>query len=279
MLKTCGKCKQAKPLAEFHKNSRTKDGLQDRCNECHKGDVRAAYAANPAPYLARVKARAVREPAKIARNSLRQVARVYGLDPDEVEDVFNAHGGTCDICREPPDPTWKRHSRLVIDHDHSAPGHFRGLLCAGCNIGLASFADEPRRMSEAIKYLTEGVRLLSPYVRGTETRPRRKSGEGGNPNHPLRLCAVLRGLDANTIEDLFKAHNGFCDICGSPPPATCDRNRRLAIDHDHNAPGIFRGFLCYGCNFGLGNFKDDPVRITSAIQYLAASAAKLADAA
>jgi len=35
-LKTCGKCKEEKPLSEFNKNKNTKDGLCSDCRECKR---------------------------------------------------------------------------------------------------------------------------------------------------------------------------------------------------------------------------------------------------
>ena len=35
-IKLCGHCEQAKPLSEFYKSSRSKDGRQDWCIECQR---------------------------------------------------------------------------------------------------------------------------------------------------------------------------------------------------------------------------------------------------
>lgn len=155
MTKICGKCGSEKPASEFHKSAKSKDGLQHRCKGCHRADVRESYAQDPAPFLSRVTERARREPEKIARNGLRQRARAYGLDPDEVEAAFSAHDGLCDICGHPPDPGHKRHKRLHIDHDHAAEGgeRFRGFLCHLCNSGLGGFKDDPVLIDAAIQYL------------------------------------------------------------------------------------------------------------------------------
>lgn len=87
----------------------------------------------------------------------------------------------------------------------------------------------------------------------------------------MRGSARNFGLDPDEVEAAFIAHSGMCDICGQPPDPGHKRNRRLVIDHDHHANGAgrFRGFLCHGCNSGLGGFKDDPVLISAAIRYLA----------
>lgn len=53
-----------------------------------------------------------------------------------------------------------------------------------------------------------------------------------------------------------------CVICGS--------KEKLVIDHDHKTQK-FRGMLCNHCNRGLGHFRDDPLLLEFAAQYLYAS--------
>ena len=54
-----------------------------------------------------------------------------------------------------------------------------------------------------------------------------------------------------------------CVICGS--------QESLVVDHDHKN-GKIRGMLCNHCNRGLGHFRDDPMLLEFAAQYLYASA-------
>ena len=51
-----------------------------------------------------------------------------------------------------------------------------------------------------------------------------------------------------------------CAICG-------EGDSELVVDHCHTH-GHIRGLLCGQCNVGLGMLKDDPVRLTNAIEYL-----------
>lgn len=53
-----------------------------------------------------------------------------------------------------------------------------------------------------------------------------------------------------------------CVICGSV--------EKLVVDHDHKQNKI-RGMLCNHCNRGLGHFRDDPMLLEFAAQYLYAS--------
>lgn len=52
-----------------------------------------------------------------------------------------------------------------------------------------------------------------------------------------------------------------CECCGKKP------KRTLHFDHCHKKKE-FRGWLCHGCNIGLGMFKDSPKLLMRAIQYL-----------
>ena len=56
-----------------------------------------------------------------------------------------------------------------------------------------------------------------------------------------------------------------CVICGS--------EEKLVIDHDHKTDKV-RGMLCNHCNRGLGHFRDDPLLLEFAAQYLYASSDK-----
>ena len=69
----------------------------------------------------------------------------------------------------------------------------------------------------------------------------------------------LYGLDAPTVY-AWVASGGHCESCGDPTD-------QPHIDHDH-VTGAARGVLCSPCNTGLGMFRDDPVRLLAAVEYL-----------
>ena len=53
--------------------------------------------------------------------------------------------------------------------------------------------------------------------------------------------------------------DGLCAICRSAPAAH--------VDHDHET-GAVRALLCFNCNGGLGQFKDDPLLLQLAAAYV-----------
>jgi hypothetical protein len=64
--------------------------------------------------------------------------------------------------------------------------------------------------------------------------------------------------DFNKLKDMQK---DACAICHIIPTES------LCVDHNHDT-GEVRGLLCKPCNVGLGNFRDDPVKLTNASNYL-----------
>ncbi len=54
-----------------------------------------------------------------------------------------------------------------------------------------------------------------------------------------------------------------CFICGD----VLAESKGVHVDHDHRTNEI-RGLLCQGCNKGLGMFRDDPMLLIRAANYL-----------
>ena len=88
--------------------------------------------------------------------------------------------------------------------------------------------------------------------------------------HPLFSAAPKKsgadsyhGLPMGTYALLLAAQDGRCFICRELPPG----NMPLHLDHDHITQQV-RGLLCNGCNTGLGLFRDNPMFLTRAAEYL-----------
>lgn len=67
------------------------------------------------------------------------------------------------------------------------------------------------------------------------------------------------GLTEQEVASLGHGQGELCLICL--------HRRSLHVDHDHVSGG-YRGLLCFGCNGGLGQFKDDPQVMRAAVDYL-----------
>ena len=67
------------------------------------------------------------------------------------------------------------------------------------------------------------------------------------------------GISAADAGEMLEAQGGLCAICGDRPAAH--------VDHDH-LTGAVRALLCFTCNSGLGNFRDEPELLRLAADYL-----------
>jgi hypothetical protein len=77
-----------------------------------------------------------------------------------------------------------------------------------------------------------------------------------------KVC-ILRGdygLSFEEFEQVKQFQENKCAICGRP----LDRPN---VDHNHKT-GESRGLICWHCNNALGKFRDDPVILRAAADYL-----------
>jgi hypothetical protein len=88
-------------------------------------------------------------------------------------------------------------------------------------------------------------------------RPRRREID-----RDARLRRVF-GLSSDQYAAMLADQGGGCALCGRIPPP----GRSLHVDH-HHATGVVRGLLCFRCNAGIGQFREDPIRLADAIVYL-----------
>lgn len=78
-----------------------------------------------------------------------QVKLKYGMTREEWMALYDAQHGGCAICAS---PGWAPNF-LVVDHDHDT-GKVRGLLCDGCNRGIALLRESPTFLRSAADYLS-----------------------------------------------------------------------------------------------------------------------------
>jgi hypothetical protein len=107
-----------------------------------------------------------------------------------------------------------------------------------------------RAAQERRRYERDRERILAKK-RGDEKKLRRTR---------WRSLERKYGLFQHEYEAIFTAQRGSCAICEV-------RRSPLYVDHCHET-GLVRGLLCSNCNFGVGDFADDPDRCERAAAYL-----------
>lgn len=101
----------------------------------------------------------------------------------------------------------------------------------------------------------------------------RREQQCGRNTEEHRESWYLRayGITEAEYQELLIAQSKRCAICRKKP-----KEKRLHVDHNHET-GKVRGLLCFNCNGGLGQFKDDPKLIRRAYKYLKAHADTLSE--
>jgi hypothetical protein len=121
--------------------------------------------------------------------------------------------------------------------------------CPDC--GLVEAADDfPRSRASATGLAA--YCLPCHNVRGKQNLEKR----GGSRGYHLTR---RYGITAEEADAMLEAQGGLCAICRAAPAAH--------VDHDH-LTGSVRELLCFNCNGGLGQFKDDPAVLRAAADYV-----------
>ena len=124
--KRCTGCGEVKPLDEFYKEKKGKNGIRSMCKLCDNARKMTWEESNPD---------------KVRRAKLK---RKYGITPEQWDEMYKRQGGCCAICGTA--------EGTHVDHDHET-GEVRALLCHSCNVGIGHFRDNPELLQAAIEYL------------------------------------------------------------------------------------------------------------------------------
>lgn len=174
-LKWCWRCRQLKPVGEFHKSRRALDGLAGGCKPCSAA-LRSAnnrkLREDPEYCEQRRKIRkewwaSVKADGRSRDLSKQYHLKRYGLTPDRFAAMLAAQRHRCIICKHRFADTRDTH----IDHDHACcPGDrscgkcVRGLLCSNCNHGLGHFRDDPALLRRGARYLERSRKAQVPIA-------------------------------------------------------------------------------------------------------------------
>lgn len=81
------------------------------------------------------------------------------------------------------------------------------------------------------------------------------------------------GITPDEYDAMYEKQQGRCAICRdwkepwAPGGGVAGRFRFLVVDHDHSTK-VVRGLLCWNCNCGIGQFREDPTVMFAAAAYL-----------
>ena len=131
----CRQCERHLPPTCFHKRSDTKSGLRSNCKDCVRERNNSRYHNSDKKAAAK----------RSRKHSLRIL---YGISPEQYEQMFKNQQGLCAICQQPE----KNKSYLSIDHCHSSQ-EIRSLLCGNCNSAIGLLQDSSKIIFSAASYL------------------------------------------------------------------------------------------------------------------------------
>ncbi len=151
--KICSKCKQEKPVSEFRKAKRYKDGIFSWCRKCtNKWESEHRKGKGRTGWL---------------KTKRKHNITKYGISVEEYKNLLTKQKFACAICKQQKysleewesfisgkELDGKSNLRLSIDHCHKT-NKVRGLLCSECNNGIGKLKDSPKFLIAAAQYITQ----------------------------------------------------------------------------------------------------------------------------
>jgi hypothetical protein len=154
--KRCPKCSEAKPVSEFYRNLKRRDGLYGYCKKCSDGQS-SSWKKRNASAVKQMRVRSkLRDPNRYRRAAIKST---YGLTESAYEAMLVAQNGKCAIqsCGKHLRSIFHgrsqdRKSLACVDHDH-VTGRVRALLCNRCNYVVGCVEKHGDIVSDAHAYL------------------------------------------------------------------------------------------------------------------------------
>jgi hypothetical protein len=131
-MKPCATCNEVKPLSEFYKQPRGKDGHFRHCKSCDIKRVKQWIENNP----------------EQSKNTI--LLRKYGITSQIFDGMLDDQCGRCAICGT----HFESSKTTNIDHCHTT-GKVRALLCRHCNLVLGHAKESVQILENAVQYLNQ----------------------------------------------------------------------------------------------------------------------------
>lgn len=152
-------------------------------------------------------------------------------------------------CRCPECRARNKSGTVPPGFKHGGGGYTAGCRCEVCSSAQSKYAEKNRA-----KFIETGIEGVASDPRhgkaSTYTNLRCRCDKCKKAQRDRRL--QLR--DPGT-----PPRSGECDLCL--------KKGKVVWDHDHDT-GHFRGWLCHGCNTGLGKFGDSIEQLERVVRYL-----------
>ncbi len=83
-----------------------------------------------------------------------RLQKTYGITLEQYEQMYEAQGGVCDICKQPETRVGRGGAVKLLCVDHNAKtAQVRALLCAACNLALGCLREDPDLFAAASAYI------------------------------------------------------------------------------------------------------------------------------
>lgn len=152
------KCEQQnpQPLQNFHKNSRRKDGLSNKCKSCQKLYDHIKHKKLSDEVRGRTNWQ-INNPERARGHVLKKFwpGSSWEIAVNNYNELFIKQNGLCKICNKEETAKQKgKPIRLAVDHCHKT-GKVRGLLCDKCNKSLGLLKENFDTILNMAKYVQE----------------------------------------------------------------------------------------------------------------------------
>lgn len=128
------------------------------------------------------------------------------------------------------------------------------------------------KSKKGIIFNEKGEKWCKACLRFLQISKFTKRGNGTLFSTLCSKCHNMKKFGINSLyyEKMMEDQKGLCAICNNPEKAFDKVKggiRNLAVDHCHET-GKVRALLCTKCNVSIGHFRNDPLLLQSAIDYL-----------
>jgi Recombination endonuclease VII len=137
-------------------------------------------------------------------------------------------------------------------------GHRNECIACSRAYRAARYRSDPQGAKARVRAWRE-----SNPERYRDTQRRIKSSPAGKRRDRDGHLRRKFGLTAEEYDALLQCQDGRCAICREPG----NDSIALHVDHDH-VTGRVRGLLCFRCNGGLGQFREEPELLRRAAWYV-----------